>query len=199
MGQKVTIDSATLMNKGFEVIEARWLFGLPVSQIDVVIHPQSIIHSMVEMVDGAILAQLGAPDMRLPIQYALTYPERLEAAWPRFDLTRPWNLTLFPPDYAKFPCLRLAYEAGSAGHTLPTVLSTADEIAVSAFLQHRIGFMQIPQVIEETLALHASRANAKTDQGVSLDMVMEADTWARAFCQHRVTPGGSVGDKFIEP
>ena len=183
MGRKVTIDSATLMNKGFEVIEAQWLFGLPVSQIDVVIHPQSIIHSMVEMVDGSIIAQIGVPDMRLPIQYVLTYPERLDAPWPRFDLTRSWDLTLQPPDYEKFPCLRLAYQAGNAGQTLPTVLSTADEMAVEAFLESRIGFTDIPEVIADAMAAH-TRVQSQQENGMlPLESVLHADAWTRDYCE----------------
>lgn len=181
MGQKVTIDSATLMNKGFEVIEAHWLFGLPVSQIDVVIHPQSIIHSMVEFVDGSIMAQLGVPDMRLPIQYALTYPDRIEAEWPRLDLTRPWELTLLPPDQEKFPCLKLAYRAGHTGQTLPTVLSTADEIAVDAFLNARIRFAEIPDLIADTMHAHHPE-QAADSPGLSLESIVHADAWTRRYC-----------------
>jgi len=182
MGRKVTIDSATLMNKGFEVIEAHWLFGLPVSQIDVVIHPQSIIHSMVEMVDGSIIAQLGVPDMRLTIQYILTYPERLSAPWSRFDLTRMWDLTLQPPDYEKFPCLRLAYQAGNAGQTLPAVLSTADEMAVEAFLESQIGFTDIPEVIADAMAAHTREQSQRVKGRLSLESVVHADTWTRDYC-----------------
>lgn len=189
MGRKVTIDSATLMNKGFEVLEAHWLFGLPFSRIDVVIHPQSIIHSMVEMVDGAILAQLGVPDMRLPIQYALAYPERLEAGWPRFDLRQTWQLTFQPPDREKFPCLELAYRAGQAGHTLPAVLSAADEIAVSAFLEQEANFTQIPALIDEALSVYTRTYPSSTGNGLTLDDVMTADAWARTFCRERLHTG----------
>ncbi|MBI4552936.1 MAG: 1-deoxy-D-xylulose-5-phosphate reductoisomerase [Candidatus Latescibacteria bacterium] len=182
MGRKVTIDSATLMNKGFEVIEAHWLFGLPVDRIDIVIHPQSIIHSMVEMVDGSILAQLGVPDMRLPIQYALTFPERLNVSWQRLDLMQRRELTFAPPDFDKFPCLRLAYQAGQAGVTVPTVLSTADEVAVEAFLQARIGFSDIPDIIAETITAHEHRMDDAPNGTFSLPSILEADVWARAFC-----------------
>jgi 1-deoxy-D-xylulose-5-phosphate reductoisomerase len=184
MGQKISIDSATLMNKGFEIIEARWLFGLPVSKIDVVIHPQSIIHSMIEMVDGNILAQIGPPDMRIPIQYALTYPQRLNAPWPRFDITKAWELTLFPPDKDKFPCLELAYEAGRTGTTLPAVLSTADEIAVDAFLNDRIGFTQIPQIITEAMNRHKNNVSNNISQSdLSLNAILDTDAWTRSFCR----------------
>ena len=185
MGQKVTIDSATLMNKGFEVIEAHWLFGLPVSKIDVVIHPQSIIHSMVEMVDGSLLAQLGPTDMRIPIQYALSYPERLETPWPRFDITRNWSLTLDPPDETMFPCLGLAYEAIRRGSTAPAVLSTADEMAVEAFLHQRIGFTDIPRIIADAMDRHA--AEAELAAPVTLESIMAADRWTRLYCGELLT------------
>ena len=187
MGRKVTIDSATLMNKGFEVIEAHWLFGLPVSKIDVVIHPQSIIHSMVEMVDGSLLAQLGPTDMRIPIQYALSYPERLETPWPRFDITRSWSLTLDPPDEDMFPCLGLAYEASRRGATAPAVLSTADEMAVEAFLQHRIGFTDIPDIIADAMDRHADMADR--DGPVTLESIVAADRWTRAYCGKKLIAG----------
>ncbi len=187
MGQKVTIDSATLMNKGFEVIEAHWLFGLPVSKIDVVIHPQSIIHSMVEMVDGSLLAQLGPTDMRIPIQYALSYPERLESPWPRFDITRNWSLTLDPPDEAMFPCLGLAYEAIRRGSTLPAVLSTADEMAVEAFLRQRIGFTDIPRIIADAMDRHLAATDLTAP--VTLESIMAADRWTRSFCEEKLIAG----------
>jgi len=187
MGRKVTIDSATLMNKGFEVIEAHWLFDLPVSKIDVVIHPQSIIHSMVEMADGSLLAQMGPTDMRLPIQYALSYPERLDTPWPRFDVTRHWSLTLDPPDEETFPCLGLAYEASRRGTTVPAVLSTADEMAVEAFLQHRIGFTDIPTLIADAMERHtAAPDNAGT---VTLESIIAADQWTRAYCEKKLIAG----------
>ncbi len=187
MGRKVTIDSATLMNKGFEVIEAHWLFDLPVSKIDVVIHPQSIIHSMVEMVDGSLLAQLGPTDMRIPIQYALAYPERLKSPWPRFDTTRNWFLTLEPPDEKTFPCLRLAYEASRMGTTLPAVLSTADEMAVEAFLQQRIGFTDIPRIIADAMERHMA-APDRSDP-VTLESIVAADQWTRAYCRKKLIAG----------
>ncbi|MCY3770502.1 MAG: 1-deoxy-D-xylulose-5-phosphate reductoisomerase [Gemmatimonadetes bacterium] len=187
MGRKVTIDSATLMNKGFEVIEAHWLFGLPVSKIDVVIHPQSIIHSMVEMVDGSLLAQMGPTDMRIPIQYALSYPERLETPWPRFDITRSWSLTLDPPDEDTFPCLGLAYEASRRGATAPAVLSTADEMAVEAFLEHRIGFTDIPGIIADAMDRHAAAADGSAP--VTLESIVAADRWTRAYCGKKLIAG----------
>lgn len=186
MGRKVTIDSATLMNKGFEVIEAHWLFGLPVDRIDVVIHPQSIVHSMVEMVDGSILAQLGAPDMRLPIQYALTYPERLKVSGQRLDLRQRRELTFAPPDFDKFPCLRLAYQAGQAGQTVPTVLSTADEMAVDTFLRSRISFSDIPDLIADTIAAHEHRVRDMPNGALTLASILDADVWAREFCTTRL-------------
>ena len=187
MGRKVTIDSATLMNKGFEVIEAHWLFDLPVSKIDVVVHPQSIIHSMVEMVDGSLLAQMGPTDMRIPIQYALSYPERLETPWPRFDVTRSWSLTLDPPDSDTFPCLGLAYEASRRGSTVPAVLSTADEMAVEAFLQQRIGFTDIPDIIADAMERHAAAPDRAGP--VTLESIMAADRWTRAYCGKKLIAG----------
>jgi len=147
MGSKVTIDSATLMNKGLEVIEARWLFNLDVSKIEVVVHPQSIIHSMVQFADGSIKAQLGLPDMRLPIQYALTYPDRLPSAFPRFSFDQCLQFTFEKPDYETFRCLGLAYEALRLGGNVPCIMNAADEVAVQAFLREEISFLQIPELI----------------------------------------------------
>ncbi|GDX64260.1 MAG: 1-deoxy-D-xylulose-5-phosphate reductoisomerase [Ignavibacteria bacterium] len=151
MGQKITIDSATLMNKGFEVIEAHWLFDLAPEKIDVVIHPQSIIHSLVQFGDASVKAQLGTPDMRVPIIYALFHPERRHADLPKLDLLTAGNLSFFKPDTGRFPCLRLAYEAMSRGGTAPAILNAANEIAVQAFLENKARFLQIPQIIEATL------------------------------------------------
>ncbi|MCS6917824.1 MAG: 1-deoxy-D-xylulose-5-phosphate reductoisomerase [Chitinophagales bacterium] len=151
MGDKITIDSATLMNKGLEVIEAHWLFGLPSNRIEVVIHPQSIIHSVVEFFDGSMKAQLGLPDMRLPIQYALTYPQRLESPWPRLDLTRTGTLTFEVPDSGTFRNLALAYEALNRGGNMPCVLNAANEVAVEAFLNDRISFPAMTTLIEHCL------------------------------------------------
>jgi 1-deoxy-D-xylulose-5-phosphate reductoisomerase len=175
MGNKITIDSATLMNKGLEVIEAHWLFGLPAERIHVVIHPQSIIHSMVEFVDGSIKAQLGLPDMKLPIQYALSYPERWPMNGARVDFPALRSMTFFEPDRAKFRCLGLAYDALSLGGTAPAVLNAANEMAVSAFLQRRISFEKIPVVIERALSLHRTRPSP------DLHDIIEADRQVRAF------------------
>jgi 1-deoxy-D-xylulose-5-phosphate reductoisomerase len=154
MGRKITIDSATLMNKGLEVIEAHWLFAVRADQIDVVIHPQSVVHSMVEFTDGSILAQLGVTDMRLPIQYAFSYPERWPAPLPPLDLARAGRLDFDVPDTTAFPCLSLAYRALEAERSLPVVLNAANEIAVARFLEGRIGFTAIPQVIARAMDVH---------------------------------------------
>jgi 1-deoxy-D-xylulose-5-phosphate reductoisomerase len=173
MGPKITIDSATLMNKGLEVIEARWLFGVPAAKIDVVIHPQSVIHSMVELVDGTVLAQLGVTDMRMPIQYALTYPERWPAAIPGVDFGQAMRLEFEPPDREKFPCLSLAYRALEAGGTAPAALNAANEEAVAAFLDGRVGFAGISETIEQVLSATAPCPAA------TLEDVLEADRRAR--------------------
>ncbi len=169
MGNKITIDSATMMNKGFEVIEAYWLFGLDINQIDVVIHPQSIIHSMVQFVDGSIKAQLGLPDMRIPISYALTYPNRLKYDFPRLDLAKIGSLTFFKPDIEKFPCLDLAYKALEIGGTAPAVLNAANEIAVEAFLNNKIKFTDIHKVIQFALEKIQITQNPTIDEIVSID------------------------------
>jgi 1-deoxy-D-xylulose-5-phosphate reductoisomerase len=174
MGRKITIDSATLMNKGLEVIEAHWLFDVPADGIDVVIHPQSVVHSMVELIDGSIIAQLGVTDMRLPIQYACSYPERWEAPLPSLDLTRAGRLDFHRPAYDRFPCLALAYDALRAGGTLPVVLNAANEIAVEAFLEGKLGFTSIPRVIAGTMNAHA------VEHVSNLDVVRRVDQWARA-------------------
>jgi 1-deoxy-D-xylulose-5-phosphate reductoisomerase len=174
MGKKVTIDSATLMNKGLEVIEAHWLFDMPLDNIRVLIHPQSIIHSMVEFVDGSIKAQLSYPDMRLPIQYALSYPERLpNPQLPRLDWSNIKDLTFEPPDLDTFPCLKLAVEAGRKGGTCPAVLCGADEVAVELFLSQRIKFIDIASLVDKALEQHQSIPYP------TLDEIMAADTWAR--------------------
>lgn len=154
MGPKVTIDSATLMNKGLEIIEAHWLFARPFAEINVIIHPQSIIHAMIEFSDGAVLAHLSAPDMRLPIQYALGFPERREQTWSHLDLIKAGRLDFLPPDEARFPCLRLAREAGTAGGTAPAVMNAANEIAVAQFLAGKIKFTDIPRWVEKALQTH---------------------------------------------
>jgi len=173
MGRKITVDSATMMNKGLEVIEAGWLFDLVMSKIAVVVHPPSVIHSLVEFVDGSILAQLGVADMRIPIAYALSYPERLFGAGPELDLLRAGPLEFIPPDVEKFPSLRLAREAAIAGGTMPAVLNAANEGAVEAFISGRIGFMEIPEIIERVMDKHLPKGAA------NLEEILEADRWAR--------------------
>jgi 1-deoxy-D-xylulose-5-phosphate reductoisomerase len=177
MGRKITIDSATLMNKGLEVIEAHWLFGVSADQIDVVIHPQSIVHSMVELVDGSVIAHLGVTDMRLPIQYACSYPERWDGPLPPLDLTRAGPLEFLPPSPNRFPCLDLAYRALRAEGTVPVVLNAANEVAVEAFLDRKLGFMGIPRVIEKTMDAH-SREDVST-----LQLVQRVDRWAREYAR----------------
>ena len=173
MGKKITIDSATMMNKGFEVIEAHWLFDVPMEKIEAVVHPQSIVHSFVEFVDGSTKAQLSPPDMRLPIQYALFYPERPPSELPRLDFSNIGPLTFEAPDLVRFPCLRLALEAGREGGTYPAVLSAADEAAVEFFLEQRIGFLDIATLVEDTLEQHQSTPHP------SLEEILAADAWAR--------------------
>jgi 1-deoxy-D-xylulose-5-phosphate reductoisomerase len=169
MGKKITIDSATLVNKGLEVIEAHWLFGLPLDRVDVIIHPQSVIHSLVEYVDGSFLAQLGVADMRIPIQYALTYPERRACPAARLALEDLASLTFEAVDRQKFPCLDLAYEAARAGGSLPTVLNAANEVAVRWFLEHRVGFDEIPTIIRKALDAHPRRAVHKVEDVLAAD------------------------------
>ena len=174
MGRKVTIDSATLMNKGMEVIEAHWLFGMPYSRISVVVHAESIVHSMVQFADGSIKAQLSRPDMRLPIQYALVYPDRhFNPQLPVMDWGKAMALNFEPPDLVRFPCLRLAREAGEKGGTYPAVLCAADEVAVELFLSHRIGLVDIARLVEDALEHHRGVGRP------SLDDILEADAWAR--------------------
>jgi 1-deoxy-D-xylulose-5-phosphate reductoisomerase len=173
MGPKITVDSATLMNKGLELIEARWLFGLDIHQIHILIHPQSVIHSMVEYKDGSILAQLGIPDMITPISYALSYPRHVDTPLPRLDLVQVGTLDFMKPDIGKFRCLELALRAAEIGGSMPAVLNGANEVAVELFLQGRIAFLQIPSLIEKTMKAHASFAID------SIEKVMEADAWAR--------------------
>ena len=173
MGQKITIDSATLMNKAFEVIESRWLFKVPWDKIEIVVHPQSTIHSMVEFADGSVKAQMGPPDMRLPIQYALFYPDRRpNDLIPRLDTGIPYSLTFQPLEPDRYPCFKLAIEAGRKGGTYPAVLSAADEVAVGAFLSGRIGFTDIHRVVDETLAQHDSGPGSNAEE------ILEADRWA---------------------
>jgi 1-deoxy-D-xylulose-5-phosphate reductoisomerase len=173
MGRKITVDSATLMNKGLETIEAHRLFDLPMEQIGVIVHPQSVIHSFVEFRDGSVLAQLGLPDMRLPIEYALLYPERVDAGLPRLDLTKLGALTFEEPDETRFPCLTLARRAAEVGGTLPAVLNAANEAAVALFLDGQARFADIPRLIERTMDAHTPRMTP------SLGQIMDADAWAR--------------------
>lgn len=181
MGAKITVDSATLMNKGLEVIEAHWLFDQPFDRIEVLIHPESIVHSLVEMIDGSVLAQLGRPDMRLPIQYALSYPERWEGrVQPRLELATIGVLHFEPPDEERFPCLRLAYQAGRLGGTAPAVLNAANEVAVHAFLEERIPFLAIPQVVERCLERHEANA------ALELESILKADEWTRREARRMV-------------
>ena len=177
MGRKITIDSATLMNKGLEVIEAYWLFDVGADRIDVVVHPQSVIHSMVEFVDGSLIAQLGVTDMRLPIQYAFSYPKRWPAPVPSLDLSRVGQLDFDVPDTEAFPCLRLAYRALEAERSLPVVLNAANEVAVARFLDQRIGFTAIPRIIEQTMDAH------RPSHVTTLAEVRAVDQWAREYSQ----------------
>lgn len=174
MGDKITIDSATLMNKGLEVIEAKWLFGFDADRISVVIHPQSVVHSMVEMIDGSVIAQLGVTDMKHAIQYALTYPERKTACMEPLDFTRLTELNFETPDLERFPCLGLAYRALKAGGTTPAALNAANEVAVQAFLDGKIRLSDIPKIIESIIDSH------EPTEVSSLDAVLEADAWARS-------------------
>ncbi len=173
MGRKISIDSATLMNKGLEVIEARWLFDIPVEKIEVLVHPQSIVHSMVEYIDGSVVAQMGIPDMRVPIGYALSYPERLRLSLPRLNLCKSRELSFHPPDFTAFPALKLAYQACKRGGTLPAVLNAANEVAVESFLNGKIRFPEIALVAAETVSRLPRR------EAADLTAVMEADLAAR--------------------
>lgn len=179
MGRKITVDSATLMNKGLEIVEARWLFGVKPSRIEVVIHPQSIVHSMVEFEDGSVLAQMGVPDMRLPVQYALLYPERVDTGLPRLDIAAQGTLTFGRPDPARYPALALAYRAAEQGGTLPAVMNAANEAAVGLFLDRRIGFLDIVRLVRQVMDSH------KQVQDPDLEQILEADSWARRQCLDR--------------
>ncbi|MEY3300310.1 MAG: 1-deoxy-D-xylulose 5-phosphate reductoisomerase [Cyanobacteriota bacterium] len=176
MGRKITVDSATLMNKGLEVIEAHYLFGMDYDHIDIVIHPQSIIHSLIELQDTSVLAQLGWPDMRLPLLYALSWPERIYTDWKPLDLVKAGNLTFREPDHAKYPCMELAYAAGRAGGTMTAVLNAANEQAVALFLDEKIRFLDIPKVIEGVCERHQSHNVALP----VLEDILNADQWARS-------------------
>ena len=182
MGQKITIDSATLMNKGLEVIEAHYLFNLDYDQIDIVIHPQSIIHSLIEVQDTSMLAQLGWPDMRLPLLYALSWPERIYTDWSQLDLVKAGDLTFREPDHQKYPCMQLAYAAGRAGGLMPAVLNAANEQTVALFLKEKIGFLDIPRLIEAVCDRFSNQNTSKP----SLDDILAADQWARqAVIEHQ--------------
>ncbi|MGF1989353.1 MAG: 1-deoxy-D-xylulose-5-phosphate reductoisomerase [Nostoc sp. ZfuVER08] len=175
MGRKITVDSATLMNKGLEVIEAHFLFGLDYDDIEIVIHPQSIIHSLIELQDTSVLAQLGWPDMRLPLLYALSWPDRIYTNWERLDLVKAGNLTFREPDHQKYPCMQLAYAVGKAGGSMPAVLNAANEQAVALFLEEKIRFLDIPRCIEWVCDRHQNDNRANP----SLDDILAADKWAR--------------------
>ena len=180
MGKKITIDSATMFNKGLEMIEAHWLFGLPMKQVEVVVHPQSIVHSMVEFIDGSVLAQLSVTDMCFPIQYAVTFPERMPSGLPPLDLAKLGSLTFEAPDEKRFPALRLAREAGEAGGTLPGVFNAANEVAVEAFLAEQISFPLIWGMVEEVMEKHTTLSSP------DLDAIIEADRWARSEAKVRL-------------
>ena len=185
MGRKITVDSASLMNKGLEVIEAHYLFGLDYDHIEIVIHPQSIIHSMIELADSSVLAQLGWPDMKLPILYCLSWPSRLDTPWRRLNLTEVGQLTFRSPDPAKYPCMELAYAAGRAGGTMPAVLNAANEEAVAQFLQERIHFLDIPDLIDAACERH----KADRMDHPRLEDVLEVDQWARITVREQVSRG----------
>lgn len=180
MGNKITVDSATLMNKGLEAIEAHYLFGVSIDQIKIVIHPQSIIHSMVEFDDGASLAQLSHPDMRIPIQYAMTYPERIHTSVKKLDLEDVGQLTFAKPDFSRFPCLKLALDAGRKGGTAPVALSASNEVAVHAFIAGRIRFTEIPNVVNHALVRHTFKSKP------TMSDVFETDTWARSEAENLI-------------
>lgn len=181
MGNKITIDSATLMNKGFEIIEAKWLFNIEAENIDVLIHPQSIIHSMVEFTDGSVKAQLGVPDMKVPIQYALTYPGRIKSAFPRIDFKQLKNLTFDEPDLEKFECLKLAYDVIKSGGSYPIVLNGANEAAIDLFLKEKIRFTDIPALIKSAMDKHENHVSP------SLENIVSIDSWSRKFVYDSAT------------
>ena len=185
MGRKITVDSASLMNKGLEVIEAHYLFGLDYDHIEIVIHPQSIIHSMIELADSSVLAQLGWPDMKLPILYCLSWPSRLETPWRRLDLTEVGQLSFRAPDPDKYPCMKLAYDAGRAGGTMPAVMNAANEEAVAQFLEERIHFLDIPVVIEAACEQHKADLMSQPQ----LEDVLTVDQWARQSVREQVKRG----------
>jgi len=183
MGKKVTVDSATLMNKGLEIIEAHWLFDMPIEKIEVQIHPQSVIHSMVEYIDGSIVAQMGIADMRIPISYALSYPDRLNLDIPRLDLVRIGELTFFSPDQIRFPALALAIRAIRIGETMPAVLNAANEFAVSGYLKGRLKFTEIPEIVEAAMEAHQIQSVQ------TIDDILRADQWAREKAKEIIEQG----------
>jgi len=187
MGKKITVDSATLMNKGLEVIEAHWLFDMPADKIRILIHPQSIVHSMVEFVDGSLIAQMSVPDMKIPIQYALFYPERLPTNNRPLDLTQVKNLTFEEPDQEKFPCLEICYQTLEMGGTAPAVLNAANELAVKAFLEEKISFIDICEIVTATLKHHQVMENP------SLDDILNADKWSREEAGRIINSRSEVG------
>ncbi|WP_320668107.1 1-deoxy-D-xylulose-5-phosphate reductoisomerase [Prochlorococcus sp. MIT 1307] len=191
MGRKITVDSATLMNKGLEVIEAHYLFGLDYDHIEIVIHPQSIIHSMIELTDSSVLAQLGWPDMKLPILYCMSWPNRLQTPWRRLNLTEIGKLSFRSPDTEKYPCMELAYAAGRSGGTMPAVLNAANEEAVAQFLEEKIHFIDIPKTIE--IACEKHKNELKIDP--SLDDILTIDSWARNFVKEQVKKNASYINK----
>ncbi len=190
MGKKITVDSATLMNKGLEVIEAHYLFGTSYENIEIVIHPQSIIHSMIELEDSSVLAQLGWPDMKLPILYAMSWPERFPTNWERLDLTKIGQLTFNKPDELKYPCMGLAYSAGKYSGTMPAVLNAANEISVDQFLKENISFQEIPKYIEKACEIHLKDIN----KSPKLDDILTIDRWARTFVLEEI----KKGSKYIQ-
>ena len=177
MGKKISVDSATMMNKGLEVIEAHWLFNMDISDIEIIIHPEAVVHSMVEFRDGAVFAQMGACDMKIPIQYALTYPDRIDSGIKSLEFSKIKNLSFYDPDFKKFPCMKLAYEAGKKAGTFPSVLNASNEVCVKEFIEGRIKFIDIPKAIEKVLGLHKGVKNP------GLDDILEADKWARVKTQ----------------
>ncbi|MEF9991643.1 MAG: 1-deoxy-D-xylulose-5-phosphate reductoisomerase [Romboutsia sp.] len=180
MGRKISIDSSTLMNKGLEVIEAKWLFDVDYNDIDVVVHPQSIVHSMVQFIDSSVIAQMGCPDMKLPIQYALSYPDRIENNFERLDFSKWSTLTFEKPDLDTFPCLKLAYDSIKMGGTYSAALNSANEVLVNEFLEDKIGFYDIPYYIEKTLEVHNSISEA------TLEEILEVDRWSREFIRKSI-------------
>ena len=181
MGNKITIDSATMMNKGLEVIEAHWLFNIDINKIEIVIHPQSIIHSMIEFIDGSVKAQLGLPDMKIPIQYALTYPDHLEANWGSLNFIEIGNLTFEKPDIQKFPCIKLAYQALKEGGTFPVVLNVANDEVVAAYLNDYIKFIDIPCLIETALNEHEFINNP------DLEIISTISQWTKNYIQNEIS------------